>query len=358
LIRVLAAGDRFIRSARLRAALEAHIAGALEIREIEFPWPDEPFRAVAEVNEASGTEEQLIQALQGVTALVTQLAPVTARVMDESPELRIIGVCRGGPTNINVSAAKERGIQVANVPGRNGVATAEMTIGLTLAALRGIPYAHDSLLRGEWRGDLYRDDAVGGEILGSTVGLIGAGAVGTHVARVMHAMGAQVVVYDPYLPRGALEGIAEHVSTVDEVFRRSNVVSVHARLTPETATIVNATRLALLPDNAVLVNAARGGLVDYEAVADAIETGRLRAAAFDVFPSEPLDFSSRIVSLAKEGHNVVLTPHIAGASTPTAQRAADGVAEEVRRYLAGEPALNSLVDGVPFSNARVGEEAS
>lgn len=352
MIRILAAGDRFIRSARLRAALEDRVPGTHDIREIEFPWPDEPFGTVGEVDEASGTEEQLISALVGVTAVVTQLAPMTARVMDASPELRMIGVSRGGPTNVNVAAARERGIRVANVPGRNGMATAEMTIGLALAALRGIPLSHDSLMRKQWRGDLYRDDAIGGEIYGSTVGLIGAGAVGGHVARVMSAMGAHVVVYDPYLPVGALEGVAEIVPTVEEVFRRSSLVSVHARLTPESANMINAERLALLPAGAVLVNAARGGLVNYDAVADAIESGQLRGAAFDVFPSEPVDFSSRIVSLAQAGHNIVLTPHIAGASAPTAQRAAEGVAEEVRRYLAGEPALNSLLDGVPFATAR------
>ena len=93
-----------------------------------------------------------------------------------------------------------------------------------------------------------------------------------------------------------------------------------------------------------LVNAARGGLVDYDAVAEAIASGQLGGAAFDVFPEEPVDFSHRLFSLAAEGFNVVLTPHIAGASTETAQRAADGVAEEVRRFLDGEPALNPLVD--------------
>ncbi len=354
MFRALAAGDRFIRAARLSAALEAHLPGRLNIRELEFPWPDEPFGSVGEVDEASGTEEQLIAALEGVTAIVTQLAPLTARVMDASPDLRIIGVSRGGPTNVNLDAARERGIRVANVPGRNGIATAEMTIGLALSALRRIPLSNASLLRDEWRGDLYRDDAVGGEINGSTVGLIGAGAVGAHVARVLKAMGAEVIVYDPYLPAGALDGIVESVSTIDEVFRRSDLVSVHARLTPESANIVNAERLALLPDGAVLVNAARGGLVDYEAVADAIETGRLRAAAFDVFPSEPVDFSSRLLTLAKDGHDIVLTPHIAGASTQTAQRAADGVAEEVRRYLDGEPALHALVEGAPLTGARAG----
>lgn len=272
-----------------------------------------------------------------------QLAPLTRRVIAASPQLRLIAVSRGGPTNVNLDAAREFGVRVANVPGRNGVATAEMTIGLALALMRRIPLAHDSILRDEWRGDLYRSDAVGSELQGSTVGLLGAGAVGAHVARVMHAMGAHVLVADPYLAPGPLDEVVERVD-VDEVFRRSDLVSVHARLTPETAHLVNADRLRLMPAGARLVNAARGGLVDYDAVADAVESGRLAGAAFDVYPGEPVDFGLRLIALAKGGYDVVLTPHIAGASKETAERAAAGAAEEVRRYLDGLPALHGLVE--------------
>jgi D-3-phosphoglycerate dehydrogenase len=342
--RVLIAGDRFIRSATFRTALARAVGDRVEVREIEFEWPDEPFGAVGEVDEASGTEDQLVEALDGVTAIVTQLAPMTKRVMDASPDLQLIAVSRGGPTNVNLEAARANGIQVANVPGRNGVATAEMTVGLVLSVMRRIPLAHASLLRHEWRGDLYRDDEVGGEVRGSTIGLLGAGAVGAHVARTVGAMGANVIVFDPYLDPAALEGIIELVSTPEEVFERSDLISVHARLTPQSERMVNAERIALMRRGSALVNAARGGLVDYDAVAEAIASGQLGGAAFDVFPEEPVDFGHRLFSLAAEGFNVVLTPHIAGASTETAQRAADGVAEEVRRYLDGEPALNPLVD--------------
>lgn len=345
MIRVLAAGDRFIRAALLRAELERALPGALDIREIEFGWPDVPFGRVAEVDEASGTEDELIAALEGATAIVTQLAPLTERVMDALPELRFIAVSRGGPTNINVEAARQRGIQVANVPGRNGVATAEMTIGLALALMRRIPTAHDSLLAGDWRGDLYRSDAVGREVAGSVIGLLGAGAVGSHVAGVLSAMGAQVLVFDPYLAPGRLGDGIQQVQSADEIFTRSDLVSVHARLTPETTHMVNADTLARMKPGALLVNAARGGLVDYDAVAASIEAGHLGGAAFDVYPEEPVDFDHALFRLAHEGKDVVVTPHIAGASQETATRAARGVAEEVRRFLHGEPALNPLVDG-------------
>jgi D-3-phosphoglycerate dehydrogenase len=341
--RILAAGDRFITAERFRAAAQAQMGSEIEVAELEYAWPDEPFGRVGEVDEASGSEEETIEALRGANAILTQLAPLTERVIAASPELRFIGVSRGGPTNVNLDAAREHGVVVCNVPGRNGVATAEMTIGLAMAALRGIPSAQRGLEQSEWHGELYRADRVGTEISGSTVGLLGAGAVGGHVATVFAAMGADVLVYDPYLRPGALDGLVRRVESIEEVFRNSDVVSVHARLTEESRHMVNAQRLALMPRGGVLVNAARGGLVDYDAVANVVRSGQLRGAAFDVFPSEPADFSHPVFELMREGYNVVATPHIAGASVQTAQRAASGVASEMARFFRGEPLQHALV---------------
>lgn len=349
---VLAAGDNFILPSIFTEALEAELPGQVETSELLLPWPDVPFGTVSEVNEASGTEDEMISALQGKAALVTQLAPITERVLDACPELQFIGVSRGGPTNINVDAARARGTLVVNVPGRNGIATAEMTLGLLLSAFRRIPLAHGTLLSREWRGDFYRHDQVGREVSGSTIGLIGAGAVGSHVAKVLHAMGAEVLVYDPYMPAGALDGVVNRVSSVDEIFSRADAVSIHARLTPETENLVNAKRLRLMRPGGVLVNAARGPLVDYDAVASAIESGQLGAAAFDVFPDEPVDFDERVLRLAREGHDIVVTPHIAGASIETAQRAARGVARELRQALDGKRATHPLTDARPFVASR------
>ncbi|MFB7251323.1 NAD(P)-dependent oxidoreductase [Microbacterium sp. NPDC056234] len=340
--RVLAAGDRFIRAGLFRSELEDRLGDRVAVEELEFEWPDAPFGAVGEVDEASGDEDSLIAALAGKQAIVTQLAPLTERVLRESPDLRIIGVSRGGPTNVNVDAATRFGIQVVNVPGRNGIATAEMTLGLILAVTRRIPQTHQTLAAHEWHGEFYRADEVGMEIAGSTVGLLGAGAVGGHVATVLHAMGAEVLVFDPYLPAGRLDGIITRIDDIDELFRRSNLISVHARLTPETRHAVSAERLAMMPSGGFLVNAARGGLVDYDAVADAVDSRHLAGAAFDVFPTEPVDFGHRLFTLLAEGANIVMTPHIAGASRQTAIRAAAGVAEEVARHIDGAAPLHPL----------------
>jgi len=341
---VLAAGDRFIRPAVFSEEIATRLGSRAAVTELELPWPDEPFATVAEVGEASGSEEQLIEALRGHRGLVTQLAPVTERVLASAPGLEFIGVGRGGPVNINVDAASARGVRVVNVPGRNGIATAEMTLGLLLAALRRLPVLHGSLLRREWRGEFYRYEEVGREVAGSTVGLLGAGAVGQHLARILVAMGAHVAVYDPYLPAGTLPE-ARRCADLDELFASSDVLSLHARLTPETEHVVNASRLALMRPGAIVVNAARGGLVDYDAVADALASGHLGGAALDVFPTEPVDMCLRLLKLAEEGRNVVLSPHVAGASRETARRAAAGTAEELRRHLDGEPALHPVRSG-------------
>ncbi|MFD0533802.1 NAD(P)-dependent oxidoreductase [Actinomadura luteofluorescens] len=197
--RVLAAGDLFVRNELLIGALRAEAPGDLAFSEVTLPWPVEPFGRVAEVDEASGTEEQLIEALRGAEVCVTQMAPLTRRILEASPDLRLFGISRGGPVNANLEAATEHGVAVCFAPGRNAGATAEHTLGLILAAVRRIPQTHVDLMAGQWRGDYYRYDDVGIEINGSTAGLVGCGAVGRRVAKMLAALGARVLVHDPYL---------------------------------------------------------------------------------------------------------------------------------------------------------------
>lgn len=338
---VLAAGDLFIPS-RIFSEEARRAFPKCDTREIEFGWPDTPFGNVGEVHEASGPEKELIEALRGCVALLSQLAPVTEKVLNNSPDLKFIGVSRGGPVNVNLAAAKECGVIVANAPGRNAAATAEMTIGLMLAVTRHIPSAHAGLTSARWEGWRYRFEHTGIEIGSATVGLLGYGAVGSIVARILVAMGAKVLVYDPYLEhtRDLINVIPIH--DLDELFALSTVLSVHARLTKESEGIVSAKRIALMPAGGYIVNAARGKLVDYDAVTQALRDGHLAGAAFDVFPTEPVDFEHPLFRLAQSGANVVLTPHIAGASQQVARRAAAAVAGELARFFRGEDLRNRM----------------
>ncbi len=331
--RVLAAGDHFVLTSLLVDALSREAGGDLVISELTLPWPVEPFGRVAEVDEASGDEDMMIEALHGVEVCVTQMAPLTERVLAASPQLRLFCVGRGGPVNANLDAATDHGVAVCSAPGRNAVATAEHTLAMILAAVRRIPQTHSDLQSGTWRGDYYRYDQVGPEIGGSTVGLIGFGAIGSRVARMLRGLDAEVLVYDPYVDQGTLAGIATTVDTLDELLARSRVVSLHARVTDETRGLVGREQLAAMPRGSVVVNAARGALLDYDALCDALDSGHLFAAALDVFPEEPIPAGSRLLRTP----NILMSPHLAGASKETAQNAAAIVAAEVGRYLRHEP---------------------
>ena len=329
--RVLAAGDLFVLPRLLTEALAAEVPGHLDVAELTLPWPVEPFGPVGEVDEASGTEEQMVEALRGARVCVTQMAPLTRAVLQASPDLELFCVGRGGPVNADLAAATEHGVAVTYAPGRNATATAEHTVGMVLAAVRRIPQTHLELAAGTWRGDYYRYDAVGPELDGAPVGIVGYGAIGARVARLLGCFGAQVLVHDPYVDPAALDG-AELVG-LDELLARSTVVTLHARATEETRGLIGAAQLALMPAGSVLVNCARGSLVDADALCDALDNGHLFGAALDVFPQEPVPEGSRLLRTA----NLIMTPHLAGASRQTAANAARTCAAEAGRWLRGEP---------------------
>ncbi len=340
-IRILAAGDRFVLNELFAEHLRKELGEDAELVTLELPWPMEPFGSVAEVGEASGTEDELIAAIKGAEVVVTQLAPLTRRVIESADALCLIVCTRGGPINVNVEAASERGIVVCNTPGRNGPAAAEYTVGLVLAAMRRVHEAHASLFSGEWRGEFYAYEQCGLELAGSTVGLVGFGAIGRHVAHVFRAFGCEVLVHDPFVGATEIGEVAAKKANLDELLESSQVVSLHARLTPDTRGMIGARELKRMRQGSTLVNTARGGLLDYDALCDALESGHLGAAALDVYPEEPLPKGSRIL----QAPHLLLSPHIAGATKDTAHRAARLAAEEVGRYARKEGLASQLNRG-------------
>ncbi|MEU6351168.1 2-hydroxyacid dehydrogenase [Streptomyces sp. NPDC047072] len=338
-VRVVAAGDHFVLPGLIAGAVEAELGGiAVETTELTLGWPLEPFGPVAEVTEASDAEDEMIEALADAEVLVTQMGPVTERVLATADRLKLVVVCRGGPVNVNLDAAKAHDVRVCFAPGRNAAATAEFTVGMLLAALRRIPQAHDLLAgQGSWEGAAYYTyENSGLELEDLPVGLVGYGAVGSRVARVLCAFGAQVMVYDPYV-RGEIHGL--RVSSLDELLGRSRVITLHARLTAETRGLIGARELGLLPRGAVVVNVARGPLLDEAALCTALAEGQVSAAALDTYEHEPLPPDSPLHSLTDR---VVLTPHLGGASRAVAEKAARIAAEEVGRWVRGERLAHCL----------------
>jgi len=335
-VAVLLAGDEFVLN-RLLAEELASVAGAdaWALRELAFPWPTVPFGQVAEVDEAAGTEDQMIEALDGMHVCLTQLAPLTERILDACPDLQLFAVSRGGPVNANLEAATAHGVAVTFAPGRNATATAEYTVGMMLAALRGIADGHVGVGEGRWDASRFVFLTTGLELEGTTVGLVGAGAIGSRVARILLGFGARVLVFDPYAEPGSLPHGATSVS-LDELLAAAQVVSLHARVTPENRGMIGAGQLAAMPQGSVLVNCARGALVDHAALADALLSGHLFAAGLDVFDIEPLPADHPL----RSAPNVVMTPHLAGASQQVARNACRMVAAEADRFRRGEPPVH------------------
>jgi D-3-phosphoglycerate dehydrogenase / 2-oxoglutarate reductase len=336
-MKVLAAGDHFVRNSLITEALRRGLPDIpLDITELTLPWPLEPYGPVGEVDEASDREDELIAALDGAEVCVTQTAPFTERVLNAADSLRLIVVCRGGPVNVNTAAARARGVKVCYAPGRDAAATAEFSVGLILSALRRIPEAHRALTaEGTWDGSAHTYEGGGLQLEDTPVGLIGYGAVGTRVARVLRAFGARVEVYDPYV-RGDVLGM--RATALDALLSRSRVLTLHARLTPETRGLIGARELALLPTGAVVVNTAHGGLLDTAALCDALDQGRLSAAALDTFDAVPSPLRDRLFATP----GLVLTPRLAGTSRAVAHKAASIAAAEVARHARGLALAHAL----------------
>ena len=329
---ILTVGDDFIEPSLMRQSLCRALGRELPVREARTPFPSEPFRSIAEVREASGSEEQMMEMLAGISICVAHHAPLTERILGKATELELFIVCRGGPVNANIAAATAAGVRVGFTPGRNATATAEFTVATALATLRGIPAADRGIRSGGWPGD-YSYASAGFELDGSVCGLIGYGAIGSRVARILGGFGAKVLVYDPYAKIPDTDEI--ELVALEELLRRSQIVSLHARETPETRGIIGREQLRMMPPGGIVVNCARGALLDYQALEEELRRGHLFAAAADVFPDEPIPPHASLLALP----NFVLSPHIAGGTKGAAQKAARIAGEEVARYLAGEPLL-------------------
>jgi D-3-phosphoglycerate dehydrogenase len=273
-------------------------------------------------------EAQLLELVPGFDALVVRSQTrVTAAVLEAGKRLRVVGRAGVGVDNIDVEAATRRGILVVNAPRGNIAAAAEHTIALLMACARWIPQADASVRRGEW----LRSKYTGVEIRGKTLGVIGLGNIGTEVAKRAQGLEMEVLAFDPVVPQERAEQFNVELVSLEDLLRRSDFVTVHVPLLDGTRNLLNADRLALLKPTARLINAARGGIVDEVALAEALRSGTLAAAAADVFEREP-PAESPLLDLP----NFIATPHIAASTAEAQTSVAFDVAEEVAAVLAGE----------------------
>lgn len=335
-MRVTVIGDRFIWSSFFKEALEKYlspIVGKLTYATKDENWPDVPLVSDDEIGEFVGDPSEIAELSKGSDVIVTHLAPISRAVLEASENLQIIGCCRGGPVNINVAAANQRKIAVINAPGRNSQTVVEFTLGLILTECRGISRAHCALADGVWRGDLYRYDRAGRELNGQTIGLIGFGIIARMLVPYLRSFQMRVLVYDPYVAPEQIAAFGVDHSDLDTLLKSSDIISMHARATPETRGMIGVKEFRRMKPGAYFINTARGSLVDESALYAALKEGRLAGAALDTFSTEPPPEDWPLLKL----DNVTLTPHIAGSSREAARRGVESVVRDIAGFFIGKP---------------------
>ena len=291
---------------------------------------------VATVDVKTGlSPEQLVQLIPDYDALMIRSGSrITKEIIEAGHLLKIIGRAGVGVDNVDVNAATRQGIVVVNSPEGNTIAAAEHALAMMLALSRHIPDANASVKRGEWD----RKTFVGTEVYKKTLGVVGLGKIGSHVATAAKAMGMKLLAYDPFISNERAEQLGCRLVEMDILIQEADYITLHIPKTPETANLINAAALAKMKPNARIINCARGGIIDEAALAEALKAGKIGGAALDVYDSEPLG-DSPLKSLGKE---VILTPHL-GASTAEAQvNVAIDVAEQIRDVLLGLPARSAV----------------
>jgi D-3-phosphoglycerate dehydrogenase len=315
------------------------IAEELSPATVEALGPDFDIRNV------DGTDRgALLAALADAHAvLIRSATQIDAEALAAAPALKVVARAGVGLDNVDIKAATEAGVMVVNAPTSNIISAAELTIGHILSLARHIPAAHASLAAGEWK----RSKFTGTELYEKRVGIIGLGRIGALIAARLQAFGVEIVAYDPYITATRAQQLGASLLPLDELLATSDFVTIHMPKTPETTGMIGAAELAAMKKTAYVVNVARGGLIDEDALFDALTAGEIAGAGLDVFVAEP-PVDPKLLSLP----NVVVTPHL-GASTDEAQeKAGISVARSVKLALEGElvPDAVNVAGGVidPF----------
>lgn len=305
----------------------------------------EVFGDEVEVRQVDGTDRAaLLEAVRDADALLVRSATqVDAEVFAAQQRLTVVGRAGVGLDNVDVPSATAAGVMVVNAPTSNIVSAAEHALALLLATARHIPAADASLRRGEWARSKYS----GTEIQGKTVGVIGLGKIGQLFAARIKAFDTHVIAYDPYLPQSRAAQLGIELVPLDELLSRADMMTIHLPKTPETQGLIGKEALARTKRGVIVINAARGGLVDEEALAEAIRSGQVAGAGVDVYVTEPTTQSPLF-----ELEQVTATPHLGASTTEAQDRAGTDVAHSVLRALRGD----FVPDAVNVQGGAVGEE--
>ena len=272
------------------------------------------------------SEDELISMAGDVSAYVVRSeTKITARVIEHSPCLKVVGRAGVGVDNVDVESATQRGIVVMNTPGGNTISTAELTFAMLMALARKIPQAHMSMSNKEWN----RKAFSGTELYNKTLAILGLGRIGTEVAKRAQAFGMHVLAFDPYLSPSRAKAIQVEIATLDAIYAKADFITVHMPMTDETRGMINEDAFAKMKKGMRILNCARGGIVQEEDLVEAVKSGIIAGAAMDVYSKEPLDANHPF----REIPEIITTPHL-GASTQEAQQNVGiEIGESISSYL-------------------------
>lgn len=340
---VLCVGDLFLSSEKFREGVEEELGdGSHTVREVMWAGGSaEGQHHLQQVMEQEGPEavpspEEIVEAVGEAEVIEVHFAPIPRAVLEAGPNLKAVVVARAGTENVNVEAASELGIAVVNLVGRNAPAVAEQAIALMLAETRDIARVDRGIRRGEWPKEFPQEPY---DLHGSTVGLIGFGQVARQLAPRISGFDVDLLVYDPYVDGETIESYGgEKVDDLERIFRESDFVSLHARLTDETRRFIGREQFEMMKPTAYFINNARSRMVRYDDLYEVLREGRIAGAALDVHDDEPLGEGNAWTGL----ENVTFTPHLAGSTASTWKNSVEMTAEAVKEISETGRATNTV----------------
>jgi D-3-phosphoglycerate dehydrogenase / 2-oxoglutarate reductase len=274
------------------------------------------------------TPDELRAAIETADALIVRSASkVTADILQNASQLKIIGRAGTGVDNIDLAEATRRGILVTNAPEANTISVADHTIAMLLALCRHLPFAHNDLKQGKWEKKKYE----GIELEDKIVGILGLGRIGKAVVKRLHAFDTRVLVFDPFVSEKAAKELDVELLSLEDVLSTADFISLHMPLLPETQQFLNRERFAKMKPGIQVINCARGELIDEEALYEALEKGIVAGAALDVFSEEPP--RSEILTRIIQHPHVILTPHLAASTLEAQEKVGYQMAVQIRDYL-------------------------
>lgn len=276
--------------------------------------------------DASPANPALVEACKDADIVVAHVSPVNSEVLNAARNLKCVAVLRSGTENVNEKLCKERGIRIVNAAGRNANAVADHTVGMMLAESRNIARGHMGLVQGKWRKDFLNTFFIH-DLRKCTIGIIGCGQIGQKVIQRLKGFECKILVHDPFMPYEAIAKLGYTPVSLEELLAESDFISLHLRLSEKTERFIGKEQLALMKQTAYLINTARAGLVDYEALYQALDDGDIGGAALDVFDDEPLPENFPFLEL----DNVTLTPHVAGTTVDAFTNSVEIIYEELTK---------------------------